>query len=256
MSHRVGRQLANDEVGRLAQTFDQLLERIESAMNRERQFSADASHELRSPLTALKGELSVTLARTRTAEEYRQVLEGLEVIVDEMSLLVEDLLALSRASAGILHKEEFDLHALLEQLIERMSALAQTRQLTLAMKISNEPLLLLADRMKVQRVITNLIDNAIRYTPHGGSINVQAYHDGAQVCINVSDTGIGIAAEHTPHIFERFYRADNARTRDGAGGSGLGLAIADTIVRAHDGRITLHSTLGRGSTFSVWLPES
>jgi signal transduction histidine kinase len=255
LSHRVGTSLTDDEVGRLAQTFDRLLERIQGAMNRERQFSADASHELRSPLTALKGELSVTLARPRTAEEYRHVLEQLEDTVDEMSLLVEDLLSLSRATAGILRVETFDIAQLLAHTHERLNALVATRGLTLATSTEPASLPLVADRLKIQRVLTNLIDNAIRYTPRGGGITARIYRDDAHVCIEVADTGIGIAAEHLPHVFERFYRADNARTRDGSGGSGLGLAIADAIVRAHGGRITVRSTLGRGTTFTVSLPQ-
>lgn len=254
LSHRVGRELAEDEVGLLAQTFDRLLERIESAMARERQFSADASHELRSPLTALKGELSVALARERSADEYRRVLQDLEGTVDEMSLLVEDLLALSRATAGVLRQQEFDLSALLTQLTERMGVLTEARGLKLELRVAESPLPIVADRMKIQRLLTNLVDNAVRYTPRGGSITVRAMRDGEHMCIEVVDTGIGIAAEHLPHVFERFYRADNARTRDGAGGSGLGLAIADAIVRAHNGRISIASELGRGSTFSVRLP--
>lgn len=255
LSHRVGKELIEDEVGLLAQTFDRLLERIQSAMARERQFSADASHELRSPLTALKGELSVTLARERTAEEYRRVLEVLESTVDDMSLLVEDLLSLSRATAGVLRQEEFNLAVLLEQMCERMQVVTDARGLRLTLHTDPSPLLLIADRIKVSRLLTNLIDNAVRYTPRGGSIHVQTRLDGPHVCVEVIDTGIGIAAEHLPHVFERFYRADNARTRDGAGGSGLGLAIADAIARAHGGRITITSTLGRGSTFCVRLPR-
>jgi len=256
LSHRVGKELIEDEVGLLAQTFDRLLERIESAMARERQFSADASHELRSPLTALKGELSVTLARERTAEDYRRVLHDLEGTVDEMSHLVEDLLALSRSTAGVLHKQEFDLSELLDQIGERMGVLTEARGLLLEWRAAESPLMITADRMKIQRLLTNLIDNAIRYTPRGGVITVTARRHGARLSIEVVDTGIGIAAEHLPHVFERFYRADNARTREGAGGSGLGLAIADAIVRAHGGDISITSTLGRGSTFTVQLPDA
>lgn len=256
LSHRVGKELIEDEVGLLAQTFDRLLERIESAMARERQFSADASHELRSPLTALKGELSVTLARERTAEDYRRVLHDLEDTVDEMSHLVEDLLALSRSTAGVLHMQEFDLSELLDQIGERMGVLTEARGLQLAWRAAESPMTVTADRIKIQRLLTNLVDNAIRYTPRGGVITVHARRHDSHVAIEVVDTGIGIAAEHLPHVFERFYRADNARTREGAGGSGLGLAIADAIVRAHGGDISITSTLGRGSTFTVQLPDA
>jgi two-component system, OmpR family, sensor kinase len=268
LSRRVGARLPGDEVGRLARTFDRLLERIQSALNRERQFAADASHELRSPLTALKGELSVALSRERSAADYKDVLVQLEASVDDMSVMVEDLLALSRASAGVMRVEAFDLDTLLEQVIERMHVLAEHKAIVLSMQRAARPISISADRMKLQRVLTNLVDNAIRYTPPHGLILLHARLDalralpgrtpaerGTHVCIDVRDSGIGIAPEHLPHVFERFYRADNARTRDGAGGSGLGLAIADAIIRAHGGRITVESKLGQGSTFSTWLPR-
>ncbi len=253
LSRRVGNALAPDEVGRLAHTFDRLLERVETAMARERQFSADASHELRSPLTALKGELSVALSRDRSAADYREVLIALESAVDDMSVMVEDLLSLSRSSAAVLNLERMDMAELARQVCDRLSVVAAERGVALAVDGSAQ-VWMRGDRLKLQRVLTNLVDNAIRYTPKGGSARVQVEASDEQVAVRVRDTGIGIAPEHQARIFDRFYRADTSRARD-VGGTGLGLAIAQVLVFAHNGRITVKSQPGHGSEFAVWLPR-
>jgi heavy metal sensor kinase len=253
LSRRVGQHLGDDEVGRLARTFDGLLERVQQAMIREKQFTADASHELRSPLTVLKGEISVALSRDRSAGDYRESLAGLNDTVDEMSVLVDDLLALSRASNGSLKLEALDARALSAQVCERLEVIAQDKRITLSPPNAGEPVMVRADKMKLQRVINNLVDNALRYTPAGGAVRVDVACDGTQATIVVQDTGIGIAAEHQAMIFERFYRTDESRARD-SGGSGLGLPIAQAIIQAHGGEMTVQSTPGMGSTFRVMLP--
>ncbi len=257
LSRRVGSELSPDEVGRLAHTFDRLLERVETAMARERQFSADASHELRSPLTALKGELSVALSRDRSAADYREVLTQLESAVDDMSVLVEDLLSLSRSAAAVLNLERMDMSELAQQVCDRMGVIAAERGVALAVSgaaVAAPQIWMRGDRLKLQRVLTNLVDNAIRYTPKGGSVHVQTEASDEQVTVRVRDTGVGIAFEHQAKIFDRFYRADTSRARD-VGGTGLGLAIAQVLVSAHNGRITVKSQLGHGSEFTVWLPR-
>jgi heavy metal sensor kinase len=255
LSHRVSEGLPDDEVGRLARTFDQLLERVQQAMARERQFTSDASHELRTPLTVLKGELSVALNRPRSADEYRATLARLEPTVDDMSQLVEDLLALTRAAASKENagQERVNLTNLLRQVCERMKVLADAKGITLNAPPASAGLITLGDRLKLQRVLINLIDNALRYTPKGGRVDVAMRRKEAEVFIDVRDTGRGIRPEHLPRLFQRFYRADSDRARD-SGGSGLGLAITQAIVQAHHGQINVESQPGKGSCFTVCLP--
>jgi heavy metal sensor kinase len=255
LSHRVSAGLPDDEVGRLARTFDQLLERVQLAMERERQFTSDASHELRSPLTVLKGEISVALSRRRSADEYRATLSQLESSVDDMSQLVEDLLTLTRAAANKqpVNTAPISVGELVTQISERMHVIADAKGITLNTPAAPLHVVVIGDRIKLQRVFTNLIDNALRYTPRGGRVDMGLRHEGNYVYIDVRDTGRGIATEHLPRLFQRFYRADNNRARD-SGGSGLGLAIAQTIIKAHGGKITVSSRLGQGSCFTVMLP--
>ncbi|MCL4506568.1 MAG: FAD:protein FMN transferase [Chloroflexi bacterium] len=255
LSHRVSADLPDDEVGQLARTFDQLLERVEQAMERERRFTSDASHELRTPLTVLKGEISVALARVRSAEDYRTTLSQLESTVDDMSQLVEDLLTLTRAAANkqMTILSPLNVTELVLTICDRMQVIAFGKGIALNPPTETAAVIVNADRIKLQRVFTNLIDNALRYTHKGGRVDVVLRLAGKDVCIDVRDTGHGIAAKHLPKLFQRFYRADNDRARD-SGGSGLGLAIAQSIAKGHGGKITLESTLGRGSCFTVTLP--
>ncbi len=249
------RRPARRRSGRLARTFDQLLERVQQAMARERQFTSDASHELRTPLTVLKGELSVALNRPRPADEYRATLARLEPTVDDMSQLVEDLLTLTRAAANKENagQERVNLTDLLLQVCERMKVLADAKGITLNAPPTSAGLITLGDRLKLQRVLINLIDNALRYTPKGGRVDIAMRRKEAEVFIDVRDTGRGIRPEHLPRLFQRFYRADSDRARD-SGGSGLGLAITQAIVQAHHGRINVESQPGKGSCFTVCLP--
>ena len=262
LSLRVSRGLPDDEIGRLARTFDELLERVQQAMERERQFTADASHELRTPLTVLKGEISVALSRPRNVEEYEEVLGKLENSVDDISRLVEDLLTLARAASikQSLLKEPIDLADLVTQMCERLLFIAEAKEIQLAAPATPAPaqtpassVLILGDRIKLQRVFTNLIDNALRYTLAGGKVDVSVRQEGPWARVDVRDTGPGIASEHLPLVFDRFYRVDSGRARE-AGGSGLGLSIVKAIVDSHDGRVLVSSAVGQGTCFSVLLP--
>lgn len=253
LSRRVGHQLNDDEVGRLARTFDGLLERVQHAMIREKQFTADASHELRSPLTVLKGEISVALSRERNAGEYRDALIDLGATTDEMNVLVDDLLVLSRASNASLKLELIDLRRLCVQVCERLDVIAIGKRIVLNPPSAAEPVNVRADKMKLQRVINNLVDNALRYTPDGGAVCVDVTREDHLAVMRIHDTGMGIAPAHQAMVFERFYRTDESRARD-SGGSGLGLPIAQAIVQAHGGEIALQSALGKGSIFTVRLP--
>jgi two-component system OmpR family sensor kinase len=257
LSQRLGLTLPDDEVGRLARTFDAMLARLDDAFRRQRQFTADASHELRTPLTVMKGDIGVALNRPRPTGEYRRVLAELEEEVDRLTRLVEDLLLLARADTGrpLLQPESLDLASLLRAVADQVRPLAEARELTLHLQVPDS-LPLNGDPDKLIRLFLNLLDNAVKYTPAGGQVTLRATADGRRppaVSVQVTDTGPGIPRDQLEHIFERFYRADESRSR-AAGGSGLGLAIARWIAEAHGGRIEVHSEPGHGSTFSVWLP--
>ncbi|MBX7213602.1 MAG: HAMP domain-containing histidine kinase [Thermoflexales bacterium] len=256
LSRRVSTDLPSDEIGRLAATFDTLLERTEQAMARERQFTADASHELRSPLTVIKGEISVALSRERTAQAYRATLSDLELSVDEMCVMVEDMLTLTRASAkqAPTRIDPIDVGILVSQIKTRMDVIAEAKRIDLLSSQSGtRPAMVYGDRLRIQRALTNLVDNALRYTQEGGRVEIRLSGDDERVHIQVVDTGIGIAADHLDRVFDRFFRADAARDRE-RGGTGLGLAIAKAIVEGAGGELSVTSTLGKGSTFTVSLP--
>jgi heavy metal sensor kinase len=255
LSQRLNLNLPDDELGRLARTFDAMIARLDEAFHRQRRFTADASHELRTPLTIIKGDLSLALARPRDAGYYRRVLAEMDEEVDGMGRLVERLLALARADAEgtSLQRQTTDLSALLADLVEQTRPLAEARALDLVAQIAPD-LTATVDPDAVTQVVLNLLDNALKYTA-SGRVRLSAHpsRSGDKVQIAVSDSGPGIPAEHLPHIFDRFYRVDRARSRE-FGGAGLGLAIARDLVVAHGGEITVHSVPGEGSTFTVHLP--
>jgi heavy metal sensor kinase len=246
---------AKDEVRRLAQAFDEMLDRIDETLARERQFTGDAAHELRTPLTILKGELDVALRRQRPAEAYREAIASMAQEVDRLVRLVEDLLILARADAGgvPLDLRPLPVEALVRAAVAHFRGAAQEKAIALQAEGAASPTIL-GDPDRLRQLLTNLIDNAIAYTPAGGTVRLTWDQDGAFARVRVIDTGSGIAAEDLPHLFDRFYRADRARVRS-SGGSGLGLAIVQWIVNAHGGRIGIESRLGSGSTVTVWLPS-
>jgi signal transduction histidine kinase/CheY-like chemotaxis protein len=239
----------DDEVGRLAATFDAMLTRLGDSFQRERQFTADASHELRTPLTAIQTILSVIRARRRTPEEYERALDDVSAATARLRTLVENLLLVARGDQpSLVAHDPLDLSLLLEDVIETLAPLAGERGLFIQREIA--PALMTAgDRDQLARVFLNLLDNAIKLTENG-VITVRAWRGGELIGVSVRDPGCGIAPEHLPHIFERFYRADAARS---AGGSGLGLSIAREIVRAHSGQIAVRSAPGAGTDVTVHL---
>jgi signal transduction histidine kinase len=271
----LGRRLnlrGDDELGRLGATFDRMLDRLEAAFERERRFTADASHELRTPLTIVDLEAARALARERTPAEYRRAIGVMQQEAGYMSRLVDDLLLLARADSGqaVLHREQVDLSEVVLDIAERLAPLAQRSAMTLCIEPLPE-LSLWGDRAGLTRVLTNLIENGLKYgTGRGTQVRIAAgcrpLDSITDVWLQVADDGPGIAAEHLPHLGERFYRVDQARTR-GIGsaesgsaddarpaGSGLGLAISRWIVTAHGGRLDIRSDLGQGTTVEIWLP--
>lgn len=240
----------NDEVGRLAQTFDMMLDRLDMAFQRERQFTSDASHELRTPLAAMRTILDMIRSRPRTTVEYEQALDDLAEETTRLQQLVVDLLLLARNEIpAAANHAEIDLSALLTDITDSLRPLAESHGLTLKASIT-DGLQVVGDRDHLVRLFVNLIDNAIKFTTDG-EIVVQADIGLDGRChITVADTGTGIPAEHLPHIFERFYRADRSRPSTG---TGLGLALALSVARAHGGHITVQSVVGQGTTFTVVL---
>jgi heavy metal sensor kinase len=254
LSQRLNFRGSLDEVGRLAATFDRMLDRLDRAFRRQRQFTADASHELRTPLTMLATQIDVALERQRTPADYEELLRSLREDAARMTQLVSELLTLARADAGqqLLTTEELDLGDLVSSVVQAMQPLALQRGVQLAER-AQPHVRISGDQTRLSQLLINLVDNALRYTSRGGNVNVAIKEQAGWAELRVEDTGIGIAAEHLPHLFERFYRADPARARTD-GGSGLGLAIAQWIAQAHGGGISIESELGRGSTFTVRLP--
>jgi len=244
----------DDELGRLARTLNGMIARLEEAFIKQRRFVADASHELRTPLAVIQAESSLVLEKPRDPEQYRRSLELVSQEVDYMSEIVGKLLVLARSDAGSeqLNVQDIDLAGLLAELEQDLEALAQERGLNLDF-VPLDPLTVRGDRVRLRQLFMNLLDNALRYTPAGGSVTGSIVRRDDLAVVTIGDTGIGIPAEHLPFIFDRFYRVDKART-GGEGGTGLGLSIATSIARMHGGSIEVESEVGAGSTFRVLLP--
>jgi heavy metal sensor kinase len=246
-----------DEFRRLAQAFNTMMDRIQKVVDGQRRFVADAAHEIQTPLTALKGNLEVAFRKNRKASEYRDILISNLGAVERLINLCRSLITLARLAgqdAFASMRQSIPLQPLLQELIDELMLLAQDREITL--RLDAEPALsVFANREQLQRVFFNLLDNALRHTSPGGTIAVRLRSDRDSTIIDVSDTGEGVDSGHLPHIFERFYRVDSARSRE-SGGVGLGLAIVKEIVEAHNGDITLRSELGKGTTFTIRLPST
>lgn len=254
LAQRLDETGAGDELDRLSKTLNAMLGRLDAAFNQIRQFSADASHELQTPLTILKGELEVALRSPRSPDDYQRILKSALEEIDRIAHLVEGLLLLARADAGVLRMDRrpVDLTQIVEEVYGQAKVLADTRTLTLDLG-PVEPVSIQGDHERLRRLLLNLVDNGMKYTPPGGQVTVSLQRDGQWACLRVSDTGIGLTREEQERAFHRFYRAAQARS-EGEGGTGLGLCIARSIAEAHGGRIEVESAPGRGSTFTVLLP--
>jgi two-component system OmpR family sensor kinase len=249
---------AKDELGCLAASFNELLERVDQSFERQRRFMSDASHELRTPAAILRGESEVALSRAeRSAEEYRESLAVLHAEAQRLTQIVEDLFTLTRADAGQypLSRKDFYLDELAADCTHATRSLALAKQITLTCEVLEE-LPIRADEALLRRMILNLLDNAIKYTPPGGGVHLACERQSSEYALIVTDTGPGIPTELQQRVFERFFRVDKARTRsetDG-GGAGLGLSIARWIAEAHNGRLILARSDSSGSTFRALLP--
>lgn len=256
LSERLPVNQCRDEISELQETFNSMLQRLEEAFTKVRQFTADASHELRTPLAILRGETEVALRWAKNPEELRATLESNLEEIDRMSRIIEDLLALAKSEAGEipLALTDVNLSDLLQDLYLQGKTLSEPKGIEFALHMEvNREIHLRGDQLQLHRMLLNLVSNAVKYTPDGGRVAIHLASDDHFARIRVVDTGFGIAAEHLPYLFDRFYRIDEARNRD-IGGSGLGLSIVKWIVEAHGGQVDVASEPNRGSTFTVSLP--
>jgi heavy metal sensor kinase len=253
LSERINVAGADNELGRLAGVLNSTFARLEAAFAQQAQFTADASHDLRTPLAVIITEAQTALARERSAAEYRETLEGCLVTAQQMRRLTESLLELARFDAGqeSMRREPFDLAQVARDCVELVRPLAERRGIDLGCELA--AVQCQGDAERLSQVVTNLLTNAIQFNREQGKIRVSLEANGSRALFQVVDTGEGIAAEDLPHIFERFYRADKSRSR-AEGRNGLGLAICKAIVDAHGGSIEVASQVGSGSTFTVKLP--
>jgi heavy metal sensor kinase len=256
LSERLPVLQSGDEIQRLSETLNEMIARLENSFSRSVQFTADASHELRTPLTILRGELEVSLRTNHLNPEAKIVIENVLEETERLSKTVESLMTLSRLDSGQLKLERahFDLSGLCKETVEQMFLLADEKQLRLECN-APENLQIFADPIRLRQVLMNLIDNAIKFTPAGGVVNVSVGPEKHGSFVEVQDNGAGIPSEALPQIFDRFYRVDKSRSRE-AGGSGLGLAIVKTICDLHAASISIESAPGVGTRIRALFPTA
>src|ERR1041385_7736166 len=256
LSARLDVTNSRDELGRLATTINDLLARLENSFKEQQRFIADASHELRTPLAVLRGETEVALGKTRSVAEYEQSLSLIQDEAERLSRIVEDLFILARQpinTRAALNKERVSLNDAVRDCARAAQVLAVRKGVRLKLEHDSPSIALNGDEELIRRMILNLLDNAVKYTPEGGEISLSLARQNGNAEIVVRDTGIGIPESAQPRVFDRFYRVDKARAR-AMGGAGLGLSIAQWIVEVHGGEISVASAPRQGSTFTVVLP--
>jgi heavy metal sensor kinase len=253
LDERIDIKGRKDELGRLAETFNAMISRLKDAFQRINQFSIDVSHELKTPLTILKGETEVGLRKDRNNEEYKKLLQSNLEEVDRMARIIDDLLLLSKTDTKDikLNMESISLRDLVADVCINMKIFANNKKVNL---VVNElaDVRLIGDELKLRRMLWNILENGIKYTQEGGVVAVSSYANNGYVCVTVKDNGAGISQDDIEYIFDRFYRADRSRKRES--GSGLGLSISKWIAEAHNGAIEVESQPSVGSQFSIKLP--
>ncbi|MGI8485679.1 MAG: ATP-binding protein [Thermomicrobiales bacterium] len=251
---RLDLQLPDDELGRLARTFDAMLARIEDAFERQRRFTGDAAHEIRTPLSLMRSQVDLALSRPRTSEEYRAAFREFDDDLSRLTRLVETLLSLARSDTNMLRVERnwVDLAETVALIADQYTELAEERGITVATSTIHAEASL--DEDLIIQLLVNLLDNALANTPAGGTITIGCAPEEAAVHLWVRDTGVGIAPEHQQKVFERFYRVDAGRSR-ARGGNGLGLSICRAIVDSLRGTIALSSEPGKGTGVDVRFPQ-
>jgi heavy metal sensor kinase len=253
LSDRLAQRGTDDEMDDLIQTINGMIARLESSFKRMAEFTADASHELKTPICAMRGEAEVLLSKGRPAEEYQEGLVHLIEQFDHLNQMINDLILLSKSDSSQveLRMDSIRLDLVIKDLCNLFQVLAGQKNVAMEMS-KTEEVVVLGDRVRLQQLFTNLIDNAIKYTSKG-SIEVTLKKEGGDAVVKIRDTGVGISKEEQEKIFKRFYRVDRSRSKE-TGGVGLGLSIVEWIVHAHHGRIDINSELDKGSTFTVYLP--
>jgi two-component system heavy metal sensor histidine kinase CusS len=252
LRERIGAEGYPSELASLAGTFNEMLDRLEESFERISRFSADIAHDLRTPVNNIRGEAEVALARARTVDEYRDVLESSLEEAVRLSELIGDLLFLGRAESPLthLHRQRVDLNELLGIVLDYYEAMASDSGVSLVSAAGEEPITADLDRALMLRAVSNLVSNAIAHTPSGGSVTLAASATDAEIRIKVSDTGIGIPTEALPRVFDRFFRVDPSRSKT-SGGTGLGLAIVQSIMTLHGGSAEIASQFGRGTCVTL-----
>jgi two-component system sensor histidine kinase ResE len=252
---RIASSDLSGDARQIAEALNTRLDAIASAEKEQQQFIADVSHELRTPLTVMRGSLEVALEEDRSAEEYREAMGNALLEVRHLTRLSQNLLYLARGQAGrvTLSFANVDLAKFISEVTKDLLPAMSDRDLELSVDLPEGPIRAFIDSDRMQQVLHNLLENAIRYTEAGGKVRVRLTSAPGEARIEVSDTGIGIPEANLPHVFERFFRSDRAR-RAHPGGSGLGLSIVRWIVEAHKGTVSVRSALGKGTTFTVTLP--
>ena len=255
LSERLSVPKSHDELRRLTETLNSMLDRLENSMRQIRQFTADASHELRSPITLIRAAAEYSLNRARSSEELLEAMVRISRESEHTTQLINDLLLLARADAQVDLKVRTvtDLCSAVVDVLERTAPLAQNRQLKMRSEIPATSILVESGPDLVERMVFILVDNALKYTLPGGEVEVTVAEAGGSAVLEVSDTGVGISPEDLPRIFDRFWRADKVRSRK-EGGTGLGLSIAERIVEQSGGTIRVESEVGRGSRFIITMP--
>ncbi len=244
----------DDEIGRLTTTINDMIRRLRDSFAQIKQFSADASHELRTPLTIMRGEMELALRTNKSPEEYRQILASALEEILRLTSIIDNLLLLAKSDQDLYETNfsEVDLSTLVTELFDDSEVLAEPKHIHVSLK-KQEPITIVGDQVRLRQLFLNLIDNAIKYTPEGGSVSLSVEQNNGTARFQVKDTGIGIPQEELSRVFDRFYRVDKARTRE-LGGTGLGLSIAKWIAELHRGRILVESVVNGGTTFTVEIP--
>jgi heavy metal sensor kinase len=255
LNERLTARGTDDEMDSLIRTINEMIARLESSFKRIAEFTADASHELKTPLCALRGEAEVLLSRGRTPEEYQEGLAHFIERFDQLNRMINDLTLLSKFDSSQVELEMIPLRLdfLIQGICNFFRVLADQKKITLEVN-SIQEIIVRGDRTRLQQLFTNLIDNAIKFTPEGGAIHITVEKNNGSVQVKIKDNGVGIPKEEQEKIFKRFYRVDKSRSKE-TGGVGLGLSISEWIAQAHQGRIEVDSELNQGSTFTVFLPS-
>ncbi|GJL77748.1 MAG: two-component sensor histidine kinase [Nitrospinaceae bacterium] len=255
LSKRIPVPELQDEIGQLARTFNDMMDRLESSFSQIRQFSSDASHELRTPLTVLQGQNELILNKERQAKEYQEVISSNLEEINYMSKVLEDLFVLSRSDENQVQLEckPINLREVIDEVFNHAQALANDKNITITVAFL-EPVEINGDPVRLRQMVWNILHNAIKYTQPGGQIKISLEDQEDSAFLTIQDTGLGIPEEDLPHIFNRFFRVDKARSRQ-EGGSGLGLSICKHIVEAHKGHIEVESKVGAGTKFKIRLPK-